>query len=42
MCDFKNESSTDLDYDVPWMTAEEGDPGVSAGRPTGTARVSIC
>lgn len=29
-------------YDVPWMTAEEGDPGVSAGRPTGTARVSIC
>ncbi|KAM8731306.1 polycystin-1-like protein 1 isoform 4-T4 [Acanthopagrus schlegelii] len=26
---------SDLDYDVAWMTAEEGDPGISAGRPTG-------
>ncbi|XP_054479391.1 polycystic kidney disease 1 like 1 [Anoplopoma fimbria] len=25
----------DSDYDVPLMSAEEGDPGVSAGRPTG-------
>nr|XP_046228097.1 polycystic kidney disease 1 like 1 [Scatophagus argus] len=25
----------DLDYDVPLMSAEEGDPGISAGRPTG-------
>ncbi|XP_073344382.1 polycystin-1-like protein 1 [Pagrus major] len=26
---------SDSDYDVPLMTAEEGDPGISAGRPTG-------
>ncbi|KAA8580858.1 hypothetical protein FQN60_013816 [Etheostoma spectabile] len=25
----------DSDYDVPLMSAEEGDPGISAGRPTG-------
>lgn len=27
--------ATDADYDVPFPSAEEGDPGISAGRPTG-------
>ncbi len=32
---------TDSDYDVPLMSAEEGDPGISAGRPTGTVHVCV-
>ncbi|XP_054622356.1 polycystic kidney disease 1 like 1, partial [Dunckerocampus dactyliophorus] len=33
--EFPTVESTGQDYDVPFQMAEEGDPGISAGRPTG-------
>lgn len=30
------------DYNVPFLGIEEGDPGVSVGRPTGRAHLCLC
>lgn len=35
-------SMPDSDYDVPLMSAEEGNPGASAGRPTGKVHLFPC